>query len=61
MQLMKVVGVTDVSEFDNLVKQHAPQIENFDKTFKNLNILPDDDSLKHVKSFKKSASLKISG
>jgi len=34
MQLMKVVGVTDVSEFDNLVKQHAPQIENFDQTFK---------------------------
>ena len=33
MQLMKVVGVTDVTEFDNLVKQHAPQIENFDKTF----------------------------
>lgn len=32
MQLMKVVGVTDVTEFDNLVKQHAPQIENFDQS-----------------------------
>ena len=34
MQLMKVVGMTDVNEFDNLVKQHAPQIDNFDKTLK---------------------------
>merc|ERR1712223_1332358 len=29
-QLMKVVGISDVSEFDSLVKQHSPNIENFD-------------------------------
>ena len=31
-QLMKVVGISDVSEFDSLVKQHSPNIENFDKS-----------------------------
>lgn len=33
-QLMKVVGVSDSSEFDCLVKQHAPHIENFGDTLK---------------------------
>lgn len=32
-QLMKVTGITDPKEFDDLVKQHAPHIENFDQTF----------------------------
>ena len=32
-QLMKVTGITDVAEFDKLVKEHVPHIENFDKTF----------------------------
>ena len=31
-QLMKVTGISDVSEFDSLVKQHSPNIENFDKS-----------------------------
>ena len=31
-QLMKVTGITEMSEFDNLVKQAAPEIENFDQT-----------------------------
>ena len=32
-QLMKVTGITDMAEFDKLVKEHVPHIENFDKTF----------------------------
>jgi hypothetical protein len=32
-QLMKVTGITDTAEFDNLVKQHVPHIENSDKLF----------------------------
>jgi len=32
-QLMKVTGITDVEEFDQIVKQHAPHIENFNATF----------------------------
>ena len=32
-QLMKVTGITDVAEFDKMVKEHVPHIENFDKTF----------------------------
>ena len=31
-QLMKVTGISDVSEFDSLVKQAAPDIGNFDQT-----------------------------
>jgi len=31
-QLMKVVGMSDTAEFDNLVKQHAPQIKDFGET-----------------------------
>ena len=31
-QLMKVTGITDVSEFDSMVKQHVPDIQDFDKT-----------------------------
>jgi len=32
-QLMKVTGITDVAEFDKMVKEHVPHIENFDQTF----------------------------
>ena len=32
-QLMKVTGISDVSEFDSLVKQAAPDIGNFDQPF----------------------------
>ena len=31
-QLMKVTGITDPSEFDTMVKQACPDIENFDQT-----------------------------
>ena len=34
-QLMKVTGITDASEFDSLVKQHAPEIGDFDQTLQN--------------------------
>ena len=34
-QLMKVTGISDMSEFDSLVKQHAPEIPDFDQSLKN--------------------------
>ena len=31
-QLMKMTGISDVSEFDSLVKQHAPDVGDFDQS-----------------------------
>ena len=33
-QMMKLTGITNVSEFDSLVKQHVPEVGDFDQSLK---------------------------
>ena len=40
---------------------HTKINQDFNKAFKSLNIVPDDDTIKHVKSFTKPASQEMSG
>ena len=61
LTLTKYIKIFTQGKSQVLGIAHTKINQDYDKAFKKLNLLPDDDSIKHVKSFTKPASQEMSG